>query len=102
MYKKYVNPRYNWENKVFKVINDELLQDANGEIVNVSSIMSTVEEDKLNIKVGSIKPISSYTDGFVDATKDEFVAKVYDRIASKKSSIASDQVELERLYGLLV
>ena len=94
MYKKYVNPRYNWENKVFRVLNDKLLQDANGEIVNFSSIMCTVEEDKLNIKAGSIKPISSYTDGFVDATKDEFVAKVYDRIASKKASIASDQFDI--------
>lgn len=102
MYKKYVHPRYNWENKVFKVINDELLQDTHGDIVSVSSILATVEEDKLKIKEGTVVSNSSYNGGFVEATKEEFVSKVYDHIANKKSSIASDQVELERLYGLLV
>lgn len=102
MYKKYVHPRYNCENKVFKVINDELLQDTRGEIVTVSSVLTDVKEDKDKIEYGTFTPISSYTEGFVDATKEEFVSKVYDHIANKKSSIASDEVELERLYGLLV
>lgn len=102
MYKKYVHPKYSWENKLFKVINDELLQDTHGEIVSVSSVLTTVNEDKDKIEEGTFMPISSYEEGFVDSTKEEFVSKVYDHIANKKSSIASDQVELERLYGLLV
>lgn len=102
MYKKYVHPRYNWENRLFKVINDELLQDTYGEIVTISSVLTDVTEDQDKIKNGEITPNSSFVNGFVDATKEEFVSKVYDHIANKKSSIASDQVELERLYGLLV
>lgn len=102
MYKKYVHPKYSWENKLFKVINDELLQDTHGEILSVSSVLTTVKEDKDKIREGTFIPISSYEEGFVDSTKEEFVSKVYDHIANKKSSIASDQVELERLYGLLV
>lgn len=102
MYKKYVHPRYNWENRLFKVINDEFLQDTHGEIVTVSSILTDVKEDKDKIEDGTFTPSSSYTEGFVEATKEEFTNKVYDHIASKKSSIASDQVTIERLYGLLV
>lgn len=102
MYKKYVHPRYNWEDRLFKSINDEMLQDTHGKIVSVSSVLADVKEDKDKIEDGTFTPVSSYVEGFVDATKEEFVSKVYDHIASKKSSIASDQVELERLYGLLV
>lgn len=102
MYKKYVHPRYNWENRVFKVINDELLQDTSGDIVTVSSVLDTVAEDKDKIQNGETTPNSSYVYGFVDATKEEFVEKVYNKIASKKSSISSDQVDIERLYDLLV
>ena len=101
MYKKYVHPKYNWEDRFFKVINDELLQDTHGEIVSVSSILTDVKEDKDKIEDGTFTPNSSYVDGFVDATKEEFVNKVYDHIANKKSSIASDQLEVERLYNLL-
>lgn len=101
MYKKYVHPRYNWENRFFKVINDELLQDTHGEIVSVSSVLTDIKEDEDKIKDGTLIPNSSYVEGFVDSTKEEFVSKVYDHISNKKSSIASDQVELERLYDLL-
>lgn len=101
MYKKYVHPKYSWEDRFFKVINDELLQDTHGEIVSVSSVLTDVKEDKDKIKEGTFTPISSYKEGFVDSTKEEFVNKVYDHIANKKSSIASDQLEVERLYNLL-
>lgn len=102
MYKKYIHPRYSWENRLFKVINDELLQDTHGEIVTISSVLIDVTEDQDKIKNGEITPNSSFVHGFVDATKEEFTDKVYDHIASKKASIASDQVTIERLYGLLV
>ena len=101
MYKKYVSPRYTWDNRFFKVINDELLQDTDGEIVSVSSVLNNVAKDQDNIKNEEITPNSSVVYGFVDSTKEEFISKVYDRIAAKKSIIASETVEIERLYNLL-
>lgn len=101
MYKKYVSPRYTWDNRFFKVINDEMLQDTDGELISVSSVLDTVKEDQDKIQNGEFKPNSSFVYGFVDATKEEFVSKVYDRITNTKSNIASQEVTLERLYNLL-
>lgn len=99
MYKKYVHPVYNWQNKYYIQIDDNTLVDSTGEYHSLDDINSKIAEDVELVKEGNFETVSdSY--GLIESNKVEFESKVYDALKDLKVSITSSELNIKKIQTL--
>lgn len=99
MYKKYVHPSYNWQNKYYIQIDDNTLVDSTGEYHSLDDINSAVAKDIELVKKGDFETVAeSY--GLLESNKVEFESKVYDTLKDLKVSITSSELNIKKIQTL--
>lgn len=96
MYKKYVHPSYNWHNKYYIQIDDNILVDSTGEYHSLDEINSEVSKDIELVKEGKFETVAdSY--GLLESNKVEFEYKVYDTLKDLQASITSAELNIKKI-----
>lgn len=99
MYKKYIHPSYNWQNKYYIQIDDNTLVDSTGEYHSLDDINSEVAKDTELVKEGKFETVAdSY--GLLESNKVEFESKVYDTLKDLKVSITSSELNIKKIQTL--
>lgn len=99
MYKKYVHPSYNWNNKYYIQIDENTFVDSSGEYHSLEELNSKVSTDLESIKNGQFEPVND-TYGLLDSNKIEFESKVYEILKDLKVSITTSEMTIKKIQSL--
>lgn len=101
MFKKYVHPCYEWNNQLYKQLNDKQYVSANGELITLDKLNEKVSKDAESVAKGDYKPKDGLTYGLLDCDRYEFDIKAKESIAELNKQIVDINNTIEKINYFL-
>lgn len=101
MFKKYVHPCYEWNNQVYKQLNDKQYVSANGELTTLDELKEKISKDAESVSKGDYKTKDGLLYGLLDCDKYEFDIKAKESIAELNKQIIDITNTIEKINYFL-